>query len=139
MSHLLTMSELSEQEISEILKDAEDFANGKETKNDRANICCESCSLRILRGRDLALKLLEKRLGLEVLDFSADASSVQKGETLYDTIRTLESIGTKAVVIRHEQDRYFDELNRSGEYPNLERWRWMWKSSNAMSTRSSNN
>ena len=41
MSHLLTMSELSEVEISEILKDAEDFANGKESKNDRANFCCK--------------------------------------------------------------------------------------------------
>ena len=40
MSHLLTMSELSEVEISEILKDAEDFANGKK-QNDRANFCCE--------------------------------------------------------------------------------------------------
>ncbi len=41
MSHLLTMSELSEVEISEILKDAEDFANGKREQNDRANFCCE--------------------------------------------------------------------------------------------------
>lgn len=32
MSHLLTMSELSKEEISEILKDAEDFANGRSKK-----------------------------------------------------------------------------------------------------------
>ena len=30
------------------------------------------------------------------------------------------------MVIRHEQDRYFDEL-KMGEYPDLKRWRWMWK------------
>ncbi|TKI96310.1 aspartate carbamoyltransferase, partial [Bacillus cereus] len=36
-----------------------------------------------------------------------------------DTIRTLESIGTKAVVIRHEQDRYFDELKDQVNIPIL--------------------
>ncbi len=41
MSHLLTMSELSEVEISEILKDAEDFANGKESKTTEQTFCCE--------------------------------------------------------------------------------------------------
>lgn len=40
MSHLLTMSELSEVEISEILKDAEDFANGKRAKR-QSKLCCE--------------------------------------------------------------------------------------------------
>ena len=66
-----------------------------------------------------SFEVAEKRLGLDVLNFSAVASSVQKGETLYDTIRTLESIGTKAVVIRHEQDRYFDELKDQVNIPIL--------------------
>jgi len=39
-----------------------------------------------------------------------DASSVQKGETLYDTLRTLEAIGVEAAVIRHPDDRYYDQL-----------------------------
>ncbi|MED0966149.1 aspartate carbamoyltransferase [Bacillus paramycoides] len=118
MSHLLTMSELSEQEISEILKDAEDFANGKERKTTEqifvANLFFENST----RTR-FSFEVAEKRLGLDVLNFSADSSSVQKGETLYDTIKTLESIGTKAVVIRHEQDRYFDELKDQVNIPIL--------------------
>lgn len=118
MSHLLTMSELSEQEISEILKDAEDFANGKERKTTEQTFVANLFFENSTRTR-FSFEVAEKRLGLEVLDFSADASSVQKGETLYDTIRTLESIGTKAVVIRHEQDRYFDELKNQVNIPIL--------------------
>ena len=34
-------------------------------------------------------------------------SSVQKGETLYDTAKTLEAIGANALVIRHPEDAYF--------------------------------
>jgi aspartate carbamoyltransferase catalytic subunit len=45
-----------------------------------------------------------------VIPFEAGTSSVLKGETLYDTVRTLESIGVNAVVIRHAKDHYFDEL-----------------------------
>ncbi|MFE7910712.1 aspartate carbamoyltransferase, partial [Bacillus mobilis] len=116
MSHLLTMSELSEVEISEILKDAEDFANGKESKTTEQTFVANLFFENSTRTR-FSFEVAEKRLGLEVLNFSADASSVQKGETLYDTIRTLESIGTKAVIVRHEQDRYFDELKDQVNIP----------------------
>lgn len=118
MSHLLTMSELSEVEISEILQDAEDFANGKESKTTEQTFVANLFFENSTRTR-FSFEVAEKRLGLEVLNFSADASSVQKGETLYDTIRTLESIGTKAVIVRHEQDRYFDELKDQVNIPIL--------------------
>ncbi|MCU4766876.1 aspartate carbamoyltransferase [Bacillus toyonensis] len=118
MSHLLTMSELSELEISEILKDAEDFANGKESKTTEQTFVANLFFENSTRTR-FSFEVAEKRLGLDVLNFSADSSSVQKGETLYDTIKTLESIGTKAVVIRHEQDRYFDELKDQVNIPIL--------------------
>ncbi|PGU05168.1 aspartate carbamoyltransferase [Bacillus cereus] len=118
MNHLLTMSELSEQEISEILKDAEDFANGKEVKTTEQTFVANLFFENSTRTR-FSFEVAEKRLGLDVLNFSADSSSVQKGETLYDTIRTLESVGAKAVVIRHEQDRYFDELKDQVNIPIL--------------------
>ena len=87
-------------------------------QNDRANFVANLFFENSTRTR-FSFEVAEKRLGLDVLNFSADASSVQKGETLYDTIRTLESIGTKAVVIRHEQDRYFDELKDQVNIPIL--------------------
>ena len=54
--------------------------------------------------------MAERKLGLEVIPFEAGTSSVLKGETLYDTVRTLELFGANAVVIRHAKDHYFDEL-----------------------------
>lgn len=47
-----------------------------------------------------SFEVAEKRLGSEVLNFSAAASSVEKGESIYDTVRTLESMGIDAGVIR---------------------------------------
>ena len=49
-------------------------------------------------------------LGIKVIDVNVNGSSVNKGESLYDTIKTFEALGVDGVVIRHSQDEYFKEL-----------------------------
>ena len=52
----------------------------------------------------------ELQLGCKTADIAVSGSSVTKGESLYDTVKTLESIGYDAVVIRHPQDAYYKQL-----------------------------
>lgn len=49
----------------------------------------------------ISFELAEKRLGADVLNFSASGSSVSKGETLLDTVRNIEAMKIDAVVMRH--------------------------------------
>lgn len=56
-----------------------------------------------------SFEVAEKRLGLNVLNFQSEVSSTTKGESLYDTVKTLSSIGVEAVVIRHREEE--DVLN----------------------------
>ncbi|MBN2027782.1 MAG: aspartate carbamoyltransferase catalytic subunit [Actinobacteria bacterium] len=49
----------------------------------------------------LSFEVAAKRLSADVLNFSATASSVEKGEGLKDTALTLEAMGVDAVVVRH--------------------------------------
>src|SRR5512141_2010682 len=49
-----------------------------------------------------SFELAEKRLSADILNFTASASSVTKGETLLDTARNLESMAPDIIVIRHE-------------------------------------
>ena len=51
-----------------------------------------------------------KNLGIDVIDCNTSVSSVQKGESLYDTVKTFEAIGADGIVIRHSKDEYFNEL-----------------------------
>ena len=51
-----------------------------------------------------------KKLGIDVTDCNTSVSSIQKGESLYDTVKTFEAIGYDGVVIRHSKDEYFKEL-----------------------------
>jgi len=48
-----------------------------------------------------SFELAAKRLSTDVVNFSVPTSSVVKGETLLDTIQTIESYGVNYIVIRH--------------------------------------
>ncbi len=48
-----------------------------------------------------SFELAEKRLSTDVLNFSVPTSSVVKGESLFDTIKTIEAYGVDFIVIRH--------------------------------------
>jgi aspartate carbamoyltransferase catalytic subunit len=50
----------------------------------------------------ISFELAQKRMGADVLNFSASASSAKKGESLKDTIRNIESMKIDMVVVRHE-------------------------------------
>ena len=50
-------------------------------------------------------------LGIKVIDVNVGGSSVNKGESLYDTVKTFEALGIDAVVIRHTKDEYFNDLD----------------------------
>lgn len=109
MENLLTTTELTVTEIQEILRDAQKFADGEIWRP--ANQCfIANLFFEASTRTKSSFEVAERKLGLEVIPFETTTSSVVKGETLYDTVRTLESIGVNAVVIRHETDRYFDEL-----------------------------
>ncbi len=104
-THLLSMDDLSAADIAEILSVADSFVEvGR-----RANPKVPS-----LRGRTVATLFLEdstrtrmsfetaaKRMSADVLSFAAGSSSLKKGESLRDTIETIEAIGIDAVIVRH--------------------------------------
>lgn len=99
--HLLGIKGMSEQQITSILDRAAYWEQHPVKVTNRlqgkfvANMFFENST----RTR-FSFETAEKRLGAEVLNFSAAVSSVQKGESIYDTVKTLESLGIDAGVIR---------------------------------------
>ncbi len=112
---MLTIAELSPEKINKILDDAMSFAEGKNMIIDNevfvSNLFFEDST-----RTKTSFEVAERKLGLNVIPFDVNQSSVNKGETLYDTIKTMKAIGINLAVIRHKKDRYFDEL-KSVELP----------------------
>ena len=109
IKHLTRLSDLTIDEILDILQVANRLANGETTCSLSGGVVANLFFEPSTRTQ-YSFLMAEKKLGLNTMDFSAQTSSVQKGETLYDTVKTFEAIGVDAVVIRHPQNNYFDEL-----------------------------
>lgn len=50
-----------------------------------------------------SFEMAAKNLSADVVSFSASGSSVEKGESLVDTLRTLQALGADAIIIRHRE------------------------------------
>ncbi len=108
MRGLLTLKDLSCDKIIELIKYAIKLKKGfRISYPDKkiATLFFEN-STRTQYSFQCALM----NLGIKVIDFDTQLSSIAKGESLYDTVRTFEALGVDGVVIRHSKDRYFDEL-----------------------------
>ncbi|MFN3021063.1 aspartate carbamoyltransferase catalytic subunit [Chryseobacterium sp. TY3] len=106
---MFNITQLSQEKINKIIQDALEIAGGKSFKAKQdifvSNLFFED-STRTKTSFDIA----ERKLGLTVVPFDALHSSVNKGESLYDTVKTIESLGVNLVVIRHKQDRFYEDL-----------------------------
>ncbi len=64
-----------------------------------------------------SFEIAAKRLGAEVVNFVPENSSVKKGETVYDTLKSLESLGVDSIVFRHSDDHILEELKPALKLP----------------------
>ena len=101
---ILGIKDLSKSEVNEILTVAnvmrerlDDRERGSELAGKSVATLFYENSTRTRNSFDLAAK----NLGASVMGISVAASSVQKGETLVDTGKTLDALKTDAVIIRH--------------------------------------
>lgn len=110
---LLTMRDLSKEDIIHILNDALLFSDSYQDwqlplkKALVANLFFEAST-----RTHYSFVSSELQLGCRNADIMASASSATKGESLYDTVKTLESVGYDVIVIRHPQDAYYKQLEK---------------------------
>lgn len=104
MHHLLTLEELDRAALTRLLDRAERFRS-------------EGAPRELLAGRTVltlffepstrtrtSFVLASKRLGADTLNFNLLHSSTSKGESLLDTLHTLEAMGLDALVVRHSEN-----------------------------------
>src|SRR4051794_39831412 len=103
--HLLTLEELSAEEIRFVLDTADSFKevstrSGKKGPALRGRGGGKTFFEDSTRTRT-SFALAAQRLSADIIDFSEKNSSVNKGETLVDTARNIEAMGVDIIVLRH--------------------------------------
>jgi len=108
MRHFISTDQLTEEDIIQLIKQAQSYKSSSPQIDEQffaANLFFEPST-----RTKMSFIVAQRKLGIEVLDFNQDISSVQKGESLYDTAKTLESIGSNLLVIRDKKDDWMEEL-----------------------------
>jgi len=105
LQHLLGIEDLTREQVSFILDQAKPFQEFQRHPLKK---------LATLRGKTVALAFFENstrtrisfataaaRLGADTMNLQAESSSLKKGESLLDTVWTLEALRPDGIVIRH--------------------------------------
>ena len=127
MRNLVKMSDLSKEEVYALIQRALELKAGA-SPIQRPDLIAANLFFENSTRTKHSFEVAQMKLGLQVLNFEASTSSLNKGETLYDTCKTLEAIGCNILVIRHSQEAYYQELEAltipivsggdgSGEHP----------------------
>jgi aspartate carbamoyltransferase catalytic subunit len=106
VKHLLSIADLGRDGIEDILRLTDSFVEVSERNIPKVPA---------LRGRTvvslfyedstrtrLSFETAAKRLSADTMSFSVGASSVNKGESLRDTVETIHAMGVDAIVVRHK-------------------------------------
>lgn len=110
---MLTTTDLTVEKINSLLKAADEFSKGKILQA-KEEIYVSNLFFEDSTRTKTSFHIAERKLGLNVIPFDISASSVNKGESLYDTVKTLKSLGMNLLVIRHKQDKFYQDLKNIG-------------------------
>ena len=109
MRNFLTLDDLSEKEILKLVKDALLFKKNEMECDLKGKIIANMFFESSTRTQYL-FNTAEEKLGMKVITFNPATSSLNKGESFYDTVKTFESFGIDGMVIRHTNNEYYKEL-----------------------------
>ena len=103
--HLLSIADIGADGIDEIMRVTDSFVEVSERAIPKVPALRGKTVVTLFyedstRTR-LSFEAAAKRLSADTMSFSTSTSSVKKGESLRDTVQTLEAMGMDAVVVRH--------------------------------------
>lgn len=106
--HVLGIEEMTADEIMLTFEKASEYLEGIEKKpgvvlSDLKGYTAVNLFFEPSTRTRMSFELAQKRLGMEVLNFSAGTSSLAKGETFIDTIQTIDAMNIDAIIMRHVQ------------------------------------
>jgi aspartate carbamoyltransferase catalytic subunit len=105
MKHLLSVDDLGREGIEEVLALTDSFVEVSERRIPKVPTLRGKTVVSLFyedstRTR-LSFEAAAKRLSADTMNFSVSTSSVAKGESLRDTVQTIEAMGVDAIVVRH--------------------------------------
>ncbi len=106
---LLTLSDIHIPEVMALLEEAQAFRDKAIFPNLSGKVACNLFFEASTRTQ-YSFCVAEEKLGMRVISFHPESSSLKKNESFYDTVKTFDSFGVDALVIRHTENEYYNQL-----------------------------
>ncbi len=116
MEHLIDIASISKEDIVNIINLAKQFKTGKKNSDVETKTLALMFYENSTRTR-CSFEIAGQKLGMNIINFDANHSSLLKGESLKDTIENLYFLGVNAVVIRHSYSGIINNVMRLVKYP----------------------
>lgn len=116
MNHLIDIQSLSREEITNVIELAKKF----KSKEKSSDVIGKTVSLMFYENSTrtrCSFEIAAQKLNMNIINFDADHSSINKGESLKDTIENLYFLGVNAVVIRHSLSGIINNVIKQVKYP----------------------
>ena len=105
LCHLLTLKNLDKTAIEKILDQAQNYISSKiisdEEKDFFHNLTIANLFFEPSTRTRGSFEIAAKYLGCNVINIDVENSSKKKGETLLDSVKTIQSLGASALIVRH--------------------------------------
>ena len=114
--HLINSKDLNKQEIEYLLNESYKYINFNKQKIKTSNI---------LKGRTIfnlffedstrtrtSFEVAAKRLGADLINVALKDSSINKGETLLDTMTTINSMNPDVLIVRHPEEGISEKISK---------------------------
>ena len=116
MKHLIDIESISKEDILNIVNLAKEFKNGTKKSDVEKKTLALMFYENSTRTR-CSFEIAGQSLGMNIINFDANSSSLSKGESLKDTIENLYFLGVNTVVIRHSLSGIINNVLRLVKYP----------------------
>lgn len=110
MKNFVTVENLEPADVIKLIKRAQYFEQGGKPEKLQKPVYGVNMFFENSTRTHTSFEMAERKLGMTILPFDPQASSVNKGETLYDTLLTFDAIGIDIAVIRHSKNDYYKNL-----------------------------
>ena len=116
LNNFIKISDLTADEISSLVNDAMNFKYNSKISSVKDKTACLMFFENSTRTK-ISFEVAAQNLGMKVINFDNTTSSINKGESLKETVENLYYIGIDAVIIRTSDDNLIENLSKQVSYP----------------------
>lgn len=109
LNHFTTTESLSVEEVYALINRALELKRDPDSV-EKHDVQVVNCFFENSTRTQTSFDVAERRCGFTVIPFNPENSSLSKGETLFDTMLTMDALGIGIAVIRSPQNAYYQDL-----------------------------